>query len=506
MSQNAEKKMDHVASDQGVSFETDEAHIGHLVFDLPGEKINKLSRAVFERLDGILEACRKNKNLKAVIISSGKSDIFIAGADISEIGKITDAQEAERMSGAAQHIFNKLEEMSIPMVVAIHGACLGGGLELAMACHYRIATDDPATKLGLPEVNLGIIPGAGGTQRMPKLVGVQKALDLICSGRAIDAKAAKKIGLIDRMVPKHLLLEIAYETAKKLSIKRFNKGFHFFDMRKPLGWIMNPPKASQEALNFFLDETPIGRRIVFEKARESVLKKTQGHYPAPLKAIEAIAAASGSKKGYAKEASLFGELAVTDISKNLIQIFYATEAIKKDNGVSGLKDFIAPKIANAGVLGAGIMGGGIAQLLAHKGVRVRMKDINHPSLAKGFKAAHDIFYESVKRRKMTERDLHHKMAMITGTTKYDGFKHMDVVVEAVVEDIGLKQKVLREVETHVPSSCVIATNTSSLSISEIAKGAQHPGRVVGMHFFNPVHRMPLVEIIPGQKTEKKPSQ
>lgn len=489
--------------DTGLTFSIDETKIAKLVFDLPGEKVNKFSKPVFERFNEIVDQCRKNKDIKAMIFISGKKDIFVAGADIAEIERVTDRDEAERMSGAVQKVFSKLEDLPFPTIAAIHGPCLGGGLELVMAMDYRIATDDPKTKLGVPEVNLGIIPGAGGTQRIPRQVGLQAGLDLILTGKTIDAKAAKKIGLIERVVPKERLAEIAYETAQQLGAKKFKK--HRFVLgsfiKTGVNDLMHPQKATKKAMNFLLEDTMLGQQMVFRKARENVLKKTKGFYPAPLKAIEAVQASLGNaKKGYAKEASLFGELAVTPICKNLIRIFYWNEAIKKDPGVEGVK---GQAVEHAAVLGAGIMGGGIAQIFAHNDIRVRMKDIDNGALAKGFKAAQDVFYARVKRRKMSPRELRHKMAFITGAVKYTGFKHLDLVVEAVVENLDLKQKVLREAEAVIPAKCIFASNTSSLSITKLAAVAAHPERVIGMHFFNPVHRMPLIEVIPGKNTGKE---
>ncbi len=466
---------------------TAQGEIVWVEFDMPGEKANKLASPVLARLHEIIGELSKSA-FKAVILISRKSSIFIAGADIEEIKGLKTPEDAQEACQLGQSIFNELENLQIPTIAAIHGACLGGGCEMVLACDYRIGTDDPATKIGLPEVNLGVIPGFGGTQRLPRLIGVQAALDIILAGKSVVGKKALSIGLIDKCVPKELLeqqaLHLAQEVIKAGSKKR-NKRFQ----SKGLG-------------GMFL-EGPLGRPIVFSQAKKMLMSKTMGHYPAPLKALEVVRKTYGSRleKGLAIEAKGFGEVAATSVSKNLIGLFFMTEAVKKQTGVTG--DVTPLDVKSCGVLGAGTMGGGIAQLAAEKEISVRLKDVNFEAIGKGLKAAIDIFGKSVKRKKMTKYEFKRKMSLISGGTNYAGFKNLDVVVEAIVEDINIKKKVLAELETQTREDAIIASNTSSLSINEMAKAMARPENFVGMHFFNPVNKMPLIEVIRGEKTSDR---
>src|SRR4051812_44986038 len=295
--------------------------IAVITFDLPGEPVNKLTAAVRVEIEALLIRLRDDSSTRGVVLISGKPDSFIAGADIEEFTALTSQDAAERLSFEGQETVSRVETSHKPIVAAIHGACLGGGLEFALACHYRIATDHPKTQLGLPEVQLGLIPGAGGCQRLPRLIGVRAALDMILTGKNVRAKKALQIGLIDELVHPSILRKIAIQRAQEIA-----EGTRRHE------------KHSGGMAGFLLDENPAGRRIVLKKAREETLKKTGGHYPAPLAAIEAVAAGlnSGPSKGYREEARLFGEMAMTEVSKQLIGIFFATTALKKDAGVDGV--------------------------------------------------------------------------------------------------------------------------------------------------------------------------
>jgi len=465
---------------------TPRGQIALVEFDLIGEKVNKFSTQVMKRLENVCDELA-NSNYKAVVFISRKNKIFIAGADIDEIKGIREKSEAYRLVTIGQAIINKVEDLPMPTIAAINGACLGGGCEFSLACDYRIATDDASTKIGLPEVQLGIIPGFGGCIRLPRIVGLANSLDIILAGKSVDAKKAEKIGLVDKWVPALQLEERALQMAEDIISKGAKKRKKYFKCRS----------AIESFLNSF-----VGRVIVFKKAREGVLKQTRGNYPAPIQALKVIkrtVCMSNRAKALDIEAKGFSEVATTDISKNLIHIFHMTEAIKKQNGVSdpNVKPLPVNKVA---VLGAGTMGGGIAQLAADRGMDVRVKDISNEALAKAYQTARDIWDKALKRKKISRYDLNAKMALISGGTTYDGFSQCDLVIEAIVEDMEIKKKVIAETVKHVPPNCIIATNTSSLSVTEMGTAHPHPENFAGMHFFNPVHKMPLIEVIRGSKT------
>ncbi len=455
-------------------------------FDLVGEKVNKFSTPVMMRLKEVLEELKKS-SYKAVIFKSNKPKIFIAGADIEEIKGMTTKEQFNEAVKGGQDIMNMVEDLPMPTIAAVNGACMGGGCEFILACDYRIASEDSSTKIGLPEIQLGILPGFGGTQRMPRVLGLQAALDIILAGKSVNSKKALKIGLVDKMVHPNLLDDQAMKWAKEIISSGGKKRRKKFEPHGMMNKVL---------------ESALGRGIVFKKAREGVMKATKGHYPAPLKALEVIQKTYGMsdrEAGMRIEREGFCELGVTDISKNLIHVFYLTEMVKKQNGVPGVD--VKPKEVKAlGILGAGTMGGGIAYVAADKGIQVRMKDLNADALGKGLKHASDLWMKLLKRKSIDKYQFQQKMDAISVTTDYSGFKNLDVVVEAIVEDMGIKQKVIGECAGYMRPDAIIATNTSSLSVTEMAKGHPRPEYFAGMHFFNPVNKMPLVEVIRGEKT------
>lgn len=453
--------------------------VGVIIFDAPNSKANTLGTPIMLRLADIITQAEEDKDIGALVLISKKPTIFIAGADIAEIKMLTTGNgDAEQFLTKLQSIFTYLEALPIPSIAAIHGACMGGATELSLACDYRMVTDAPETKIALPEVTLGVLPGWGGTQRMPRLLGLEKALDLILSGRAIDGKTAKRMGLADKMVPKEMLEAKALAWASELAKTREKRKATPLDIKERL-----------------LETVPGGKWLIFDLAKKKLLEKTKGNYPAPVKALEVIRNTYGGplEKGLKQEAEGFAELVKGPVAQNLIHVYYLTEKVKKDKGTDSA--VAGREIKNAGVLGAGVMGGGIAQLFAAKNVRVRMKDVNWEAIGKGYQAAYKVFKKLADRRKLKPSDLQNAMERIEGTTTWSGFKQMDLVVEAIVEDLDIKKKVLKELEAAVSDSTVIASNTSSLSISALASSCKSPKRVCGMHFFNPVNKMPLVEVI-----------
>lgn len=451
-------------------------------FDQEDSKVNLLTSEVLKRLETILEEIKNIPALTAVVILSKKKDIFIAGADIREIEWITSSKDGEKKSRIGQRVLNRLEDFQKPTIAVIDGAALGGGCELALACQYRLATFSEKVKIGLPEVNLGLIPGFGGTYRLPRLVGLTEGLKMIVSGKPVAATKALKIGLVDRLVPQeglesHMHQFLADIREGKIVPDKYQR-------RKQKG----------KAPSF--EESFLGQWGVLYKTREAVLKSTKGFYPAPLKAISVVYINSflGRKQGLAFESKAFGKLVATPTAKNLIQVFYLTEKFRKFawTGTEGIKP---REIVKCGVVGAGVMGGGIAQLFSAQGIWTRLKDIQPDALKLGLRAAAHIYQEAVNKGRLTKAEAQEKMARISPTLDYRGFGNADIIVEAVVENMDVKKKVFKELSEVVGEQTILATNTSALSVTELSRQTRNPSRVIGLHFFNPAHRMPLIEII-----------
>ena len=422
--------------------------------------------------------------IKGLIISSKKEGIFIAGSDIKEIEKISSAKEAEEKAQIGKDILNKLGCMNLITVAAINGACLGGGLELALHCKYRTASFSEAVRMGLPEVKLGLIPGFGGTQKLPRIVGLMRATNMILTGEMVSGKDALRYGLVDRIFPKDRLVGDSCDFIREVS----------------QGHLPAKRKAKRSLQTLFLENTPLGRAVFFGQARKNVIKKTKGFYPAPLKAIEVLKRTYGenAKKGSLLESEAFGKLALTEVSKNLIKVFYLNEEFKNFQWVDAA---IKPaRVNKCGIVGAGVMGGGIAQLLSFYDIPSRLKDINYEALKTALKTANGLFDYAVKRKILRRHQIDHKSGLISPTTTYRGFENTDLVIEAVVEDLNIKRKVFKELGQIASPATVLASNTSSLPIERIAEAVDRPERVAGLHFFNPVHRMPLVEVIRSSNT------
>jgi 3-hydroxyacyl-CoA dehydrogenase / enoyl-CoA hydratase / 3-hydroxybutyryl-CoA epimerase len=452
--------------------------IAVLTFDVVGAPVNVFSAIAQRELRDAFAIVQRDPAIRAAVVISGKKDNFIAGADIEAFLEFTTASDAEKASREGHAAFAAIVAGK-PVVCAINGSCLGGGTELALACHWRIATDSPKTAISLPEVQLGLIPGAGGTQRLPALIGLQASLDMILTGKTVRAKKALQLGLVDEMVHPMILRRIALERARELADgTRQREAKH---------------RGAGEML---LDDNPIGRAIVFRKAKEGVLEKTKGVYPAPLAALDAVAAGySNDGDGYQTEARLFGELAMTPESQELVFLFFATTALKRDMGVEVLPLPVAIPVKKLGVLGAGFMGAGIASVAAPAGTIVRMKDADTIRVAKGLAAVRDVLRDKLVKKQVTRPQFDDLMLSVSGTTDYTGFANVDMVIEAVFEDLQVKHQVVREIEAVAPAQAIIASNTSTIPISQIASASARPERVLGMHFFSPVHKMPLLEII-----------
>ena len=476
--------------------ETGADGVALVLFDVPGEPVNTLRESFQRDFDEAFGKLAEDPAIKAIVFASAKPDSFVVGADVAMLARVKTAAEATAMARGGQQAMQKLEDLGKrkPVVIAIHGPALGGGLELALAGTYRIATDDRKTQLGQPEVQLGVIPGAGGTQRLPHLIGIAQALDMILAGKSVRAQKARKLGLVDEVVPRPILMEVARRRARELANGELRIERNKVELTLPK--LLRSEVLQQIAL----EDNPVGRRILFQQARKALLSKTHGHYPAPERALEAIriGVEKGPEEGYRAEANFFGEMVVSEVSHRLVEIFFATQALKKDTGVDdpGVKPRKVEKVA---MLGAGLMGAGIAYVTADAGIPVRLKDKDDAALGRGLKQIAGILDDRVRRKRLSPREREDKLALVTGATDYSGLRTADVVIEAVFEDLKVKHAVVREVEREAPNA-IFASNTSSIPIGLIAEVASRPENVVGMHFFSPVQKMPLLEVIRGRST------
>lgn len=471
-------------ADVGVTMHVDDG-VAIIVYDQPGSPVNTLNTRVGPVFDRIFSTIENDGSITSAVLFSGKSDSWIAGADIDELANVTTAAQGEALSKSGQRVLDRLAALRKPVVAAIHGAALGGGLEVVLACKHRIATDHPKTVLALPEVQLGLIPGAGGTQRLPRVVGLQVALDMILTSKNIRAKKALQIGLVHELVHPSILRAIAVQRARQLG-----RG------EQPTLRV-----RKHGAAQILLEDNALGRRLVFKQARETVLAKTKGNYPAPLAAIDAVQSGypDGTRAGFDEEASRFGELAISDVARQLVYLFFATTALKKDSGLADGATATPKPIRKLGILGAGFMGAGIATVAVQSGSLVRIRDASLDRLATGWRAVRDVLRERVKRKQITRLQMDDMLSQFGGTVDYSGFASTDLVIEAVFEDLAVKQQVLREVEAAAPNA-IFASNTSTIPIRDVAAVSSHPDRVVGMHFFSPVHKMPLLEVIVTPET------
>ncbi|MGV3347011.1 fatty acid oxidation complex subunit alpha FadJ [Enterobacteriaceae bacterium LUAb1] len=453
-----------------------EDQVAVITIDVGGEKMNTLKAAFASQIRSVLQQARANPRLAGIVLISGKPDSFIAGADISMIAACHNADEAQALARQGQEVMAEIAALPVPVVAAIHGACLGGGLELALACQQRICTDDEKTRLGLPEVQLGLLPGSGGTQRLPALIGASKAVDLILTGRTLRARQAQKLGLVDEVVAPAILLQSAVE-----SILQGKKTHRSLPLRERLF------------------TGPAGRALLFYLAAKKIRVKTQGNYPATDKILSVIRRGleKGTHSGYEAEARAFGELAITPQSAALRSLFFASVELKKDPGAAAN----ARLLHRIGVLGGGLMGGGIACVTAVKaGLPVRIKDISLEGINHAMKISWHYLSAQVKKRRISHIQRQQQIARVTGGTDYQGFATCDVVVEAVFEDLTLKQNMVAEIEAHCMPETIFASNTSSIPIGDIAAKAQRPENVIGLHYFSPAEKMPLAEVIPHRGT------
>ncbi len=449
-----------------------------LTFDNPDGKVNILSRGLFDEIREILDDVGADPSVKACVLCSGKPDNFIAGANLKEFLAMEKPEEGESLSREGHELLARIARSKKPVVAAIAGLTLGGGLEVALACRYRLAADDPKTILALPEVQLGLLPGGGGTQRLPRLIGLPAALPLLLTGKRVRAKKAYRMGLVDALTSPGGIVETAAKAALRLAEGK-----------------LKPRRRKKPILERFL-ESPFGRTIVFKKAAQQVQRQARGNYPAPTYILDCVR--TGYDKGFGagreRESVLFGKLCASPEAKSLIGLFQAMTDLKK------APDDTEPlPVKRLAVLGAGFMGSDIAAVSLPL-APVVMRDISDDALSRGVRHVYLGLGKRVKSRAINSFERDRLMARLRPTLKAEDLSKANLIIEAVFEDLKLKHRVLAEVEEQISPEAVFASNTSALPIGEIASEAKHPERILGMHYFSPVPKMPLLELIVAEKT------
>jgi 3-hydroxyacyl-CoA dehydrogenase/enoyl-CoA hydratase/3-hydroxybutyryl-CoA epimerase len=446
-----------------------------LTFDRPGSTANIFDRATLEELQQELDYLVRARDVKGVIFISAKPTIFIAGVDLRRMTENTPISEIKELLTFGQAQINRIAQLPMPTVAAIHGAAMGGGYEIALACDYRLATPDGVTKIGLPETNIGLLPAWGGATRLPRLIGLSKALEFILAGKIVTGQAALKLGLVDELAAPERLIRAA--------VQKIHQG-------------------KSHLLSHKLANNPLTVALATPFLRRRLLRRTRGHYPAVLKAFEVMT--SGVTKSVSASLALereeILELAKTDACHNLLRIFFMRERAKKravDDSPSHLEQ---KPVTRTAVIGAGVMGAGIAQWLSARGLPTVLRDVNAEQVAKGMTGIVKLYQDGIRRHIFTRKEARDGFDRISPASTEVPLKHVDLVIEAAVEDLELKKKIFQRLDETAAEETILATNTSALPISELASSTRHPERVLGLHFFNPVHRMQLVEIIAAPQT------
>ncbi|MEX1011052.1 MAG: 3-hydroxyacyl-CoA dehydrogenase NAD-binding domain-containing protein [Balneolaceae bacterium] len=459
-----------------------EGNVAVIILDDPDDKVNKLNREVMDQFASLLQEVQSDNTVRGAVLISGKESSFIAGADLGMIQAASNREELEELSRTGQKLLKKVEESPKPIVAAIHGSCMGGGTELALACRYRVVSDHPDTKIALPEVKLGLLPGTGGTQRLPRLIGIQRALGYMLTGKNMYSRQARKTGFADEMVDRTMIERAGVEAVRRLANSK-------------------PERKDRRSLfEKLLESNAPGRAILFSQARKRTARQAHGNYPAPPRIIDSVEYGykHGKEKGLENESVLFGELASTPESKALVQLFFDMNRSKKNP----FKEH-ATSVSTVAVLGAGLMGSGIADVSIQGGMHVWLKDRTLDDAEKGRSRIEKRLAGDAEKGLLTKVEKESLYSRIHITDSWDPLQRTELVIEAVFEDLELKQKILADVEAHTGSETIFASNTSSLPITDISKEAKRPENVLGMHYFSPVQKMPLLEIVRTEKTSTK---
>ncbi len=459
-----------------------------MTFDRPGSSANIFDEATFSELNAHLDYVETHSQIKGVIFTSAKESVFIAGADLHALSNLAGEDSAQLLQfiEIGQNTFSRIANLPVPTAAAIHGACLGGGYELCLACDCRVASGDRVTKIGLPETQLGILPAWGGSSRLPRLIGVPRALDVILTGKTLAAPKARKLGMVDEVLPREALLDFA---RRRL-------------LQKGLGL-----RRRAMPIHLSITNSTLVARLTAAYVRSKLWRVTRGHYPAPYKALEVVSrgVSHSLDKSLALEAASVCELAKTQVCRNLVQVFFLQERAKKLSGVTLGKinrssANLDTPVRRCAVIGAGVMGAGIAQWVSARGLPVILKDIQPDFVRKGMESIGKLYGEGVRRRIFTKIEARAGMDRIYPTATDVPLAGVDLVIEAAVEKMKLKQDIFRKLDQMSGDNTILATNTSALSVSELASVTSKPEKVVGIHFFNPVHRMQLVEVVTGKQT------
>jgi 3-hydroxyacyl-CoA dehydrogenase/enoyl-CoA hydratase/3-hydroxybutyryl-CoA epimerase len=449
-----------------------------LTFDRPGSAANIFDHRTLAELREEIELIAGNSHIKGVILTSAKRSIFIAGADLRLMEQGASSGDIRDFVELGQNVMNRLAALPIPTVAAIHGAAVGGGCELGLACDYRVASSDRQTKIGLPEVQLGLLPAWGGSTRLPRLVGLPRALDIILAGKTLAARQALKCGLVDELAPAEYLVTVA--------ARLIHRG--------------KPHRSARRVINNRLVAACIAARL-----RPRLVRKTRGHYPAVLKALEVVT--RGISKSVSESLALERDqiigLVQTDACRNLIRLFFLQERAKKLVLTGTAPDTGSKQVSRAAVIGAGVMGAGIAQWLTSRQLPVILRDISTEQIARGMGAIANLYKDGARRHLFSATEVRAGMDRISPAVGDVPLRHVDIVIEAALEELESKKRIFRQLDDLAGDETVLATNTSALPVSELAASTRHPERVLGLHFFNPVHRMQLVEIVAARQTSPK---
>lgn len=475
----------HRSPDRRIAREITPEGVCILTFDRPDSAANIFDRATMAELAGHLDAVEADPGLKGLVLISAKKAIFIAGADLTALAGTRDATDLSAMVVAGQQVFGRIAALRIPTVAAIHGACVGGGYEICLACQHRIASPDKATRIGLPETQLGILPAWGGSTRLPRLIGLPKALDIILAGKTLAAKPALSSGLIDEITPREQLRDRAIAIALGRGPAR-------------------RPQPVSRAIGKRLMNSPVAARLIGRRAEQQLLAKTRGHYPAVLKALEVVTRGLSRRidESLALECEAFVELSQTEACRNLLRIFFLQERAKKLSvtGPGPASESRPQAVRTIAVIGAGVMGGGIAQWASSREVRVILRDISAEAVGKGLAAIGKTYSQAVKRHALTRVEARAGLDRISPSATDVPLARADIVIEAAVERMDLKKQLFQRLDELAGPDTILASNTSALSITELGSATSRPDRVIGIHFFNPVHKMQLVEIVVGRQT------